>query len=62
MTARNPIPDCLSHLRQLRPARTAHDDQIISGLREIAEWGLDGTSRARSLLEAADRLEELLDG
>lgn len=60
MTERGPIPDCLSHLRQLVPKRTAKDDEIIKDLRATAEYELAAFRAEDTVRDAADRLEELL--
>jgi hypothetical protein len=60
MTERGPIPDCLNHLRQLLPKRTASDDDLIRELRYIAELELAEMRAEDTVLKAAARLEELL--
>jgi hypothetical protein len=61
MTERSPIPDCLSHLRQLLPKRTTRDDETIKGLRHMRDFGyVEGLYGEDAVTEGADRLEELL--
>jgi hypothetical protein len=60
MGERNPIPDCLSHLRQLLPVRTAGDDHLIRELRSIAEYELPDKGYEIVVIDAANRIEGLL--